>query len=167
MIKNKSRHTTTRKSKSTRNKKTLKKMKKTKLRRKTMRGGLQPENSNNVQVQSRFIMNDVIEIPGDSPVSIYTLDTLRNFESLEHGVIFEIVEPADLITARVVFRDALIFDSTTRYYGAAVMNVENQDSDLNVGDVIYFPMGTELNFHRRPRDEANILFSDDSGNESE
>jgi hypothetical protein len=164
MVKNKSRHTTRRNRKSTRNKKTLKK---TKVRRKRMRGGLQPDNSNNVQVQSRFIMNDVIEIPGDSPVSIYRVDTLRNFESLEHGVIFQIVEPADNITARVVFRDALIFDSTTRYYGAAVMNVENEASDLNIGDVIYFPMGTELNFYRRPRDEANISFSDDSGNESE
>tara|TARA_Y100000816_G_scaffold292623_1_gene289212 strand:- start:775 stop:1278 length:504 start_codon:yes stop_codon:yes gene_type:complete len=167
MVKNKSRHTTRRNRKSNRNKKTLKKMKKTKIRRKTMRGGVRPDNSNNVQIESRFIMNDVIEIPGDSPVSIYTLDTLRNSESLEHGVIFEIVEPADLITARVVFRDALMIDSTTRYYGAVVMNVENQDSDLNVGDLIYFPMGTELDFYRRPRDEANILFSDDSGNESE
>jgi hypothetical protein len=161
MVKNKSRHTTRRNRKSTRNKKTLKK---TKVRRKRMRGGLRPDNSNNVQVQSGFIMNDVIDIPANSLVGIYTLDTQRNFESLEHGVIFEIVEPADISTARIVFRDALIFDDTTRYYGAAVMNIGNQDSDLNVGDIIYFPMGTELNFDLRSREEANISFS---GDESE
>tara|TARA_Y100000816_G_C25846445_1_gene442215 strand:+ start:94 stop:576 length:483 start_codon:yes stop_codon:yes gene_type:complete len=133
-----------------------KSLKQIKRRRKIMRGGL----------QTTFVMDDVIEIPQNIQIPIYTLDKQRNFESLQNSIIFEIVNPVYDITARVIFSNAVMIDPSIRYYGLAVMSVGNPMDGVNVdvGDIIYFPMGSEAMFPDPIRPDP-ITFSDsDSDN---
>lgn len=143
--------------------------KKLKRRRKTTRGGFQLSRLDDIvetSVQTTFVMDDVIEIPQNIQIPIYTLDTQRNSESLQDSLTFEIVNPAYDITARVVFSNAVMLNPSIRYYGLAVMSVGNPMDGINVdvGDIIYFPMGSEAMFPAPIRPDP-ITFSDsDSDN---
>ena len=115
--------------------------KKLKRRRKTTRGGFQPSRLDDIvetSVQTTFVTDDVIEIPQNIQTPIYTLDTQRNFENLQHSITFEIVNPAYGITARVIFSNAVMLDPSILYYGLAVMSVGNPMDGINVdvGDIL-------------------------------